>query len=78
MNFKRLNVYPIIIALFGSVESKIDGINDSAQKDMPLHYYTITVGGIVLLVLSILIYWHGLQESKRVEFTVFNSQYIGK
>lgn len=47
-------------------------------KVVPLHYYLISISGIVLMIVSILVYWFDLQEEKRVEFTVFNSQYIGK
>lgn len=34
--------------------------------------------GIVFLIIASVIYYLDLAEEKRVEFTVFNSQYIGK
>ena len=33
---------------------------------------------MLLLIVAIVIYWQGLQEDKIVEFTVFNSQYVGR
>jgi hypothetical protein len=48
------------------------------EREVPLHYFLMSIGGIALLIVSIVVYWQGLQEDKTVEFTVFNSQYIGK
>jgi hypothetical protein len=38
----------------------------------------ISLGAVVLLILGIIIYRRDRLEERRVEFTVFNSQYIGK
>jgi hypothetical protein len=34
--------------------------------------------GAVILIIAAVIYYLDLSEEKRVEFTVFNSQYLGK
>lgn len=45
---------------------------------VPLHEIVISVGALFLMVLAALIYLQGREEENRVEFTEFNSQYLGK
>lgn len=78
MNSKKQKAIFFFIALYNLIECKNEDQSEAIIKEAPLHYLVISIGGIVLLIVSALIYWQSLQEDKIVEFTVFNSQYVGK
>lgn len=78
MNLKKLKSKFFLIVFCKLVECNVLEKRELMQKDQPLHYFFMSIGGIVLLIVSIVAYWQSLQEEKRVEFTVFNSQYIDK
>jgi hypothetical protein len=62
MIFKRANAYLFLVALVKSVESHTETAAESVQKDTPFHYYFIAIGGIVLLLLTVFIYWQDRKE----------------
>ena len=45
---------------------------------IPLDYLIISAVGIGLLIIAILVYRELQKQEKKIEFTVFNSQYLGK
>lgn len=50
----------------------------TSLQEVPLHEILISVGACLLLILAILVYRQHQLDHRRVEFTVFNSQYLGK
>jgi hypothetical protein len=78
MILKKLKVIFLLANICKHIHGKELDKSEVKSTDAPLHYYLMSISGLVLLIVSALVYWLDLQEEKKVEFTVFNSQYIEK
>lgn len=61
MNLKKLKAYFFLIAFCQFIQCKEQAKSEPSQTEVPLHYYVMSIGGLILLVASIVIFWFDLQ-----------------
>lgn len=61
MDLKKQKGYYFLIAFFEIINCKDQESMESAATDAPIHYYLISITGIVLFLVSIFLYWLEIQ-----------------
>lgn len=61
MDLKKQKGYYLLIAIIEIINCKDQESVESAAKDAPLHYYLISISGLVLFLVSIFLYWLDIQ-----------------
>lgn len=78
MNRKHTNAHILFAAFLSLAECAESEVSQAEPRSVALHETVIVSLGLLLFLLAVFLFWQGRQEEKKVEFTVFNSQYIGK
>ena len=61
MDLKKQKGYFFLIAIIEIINCKEQESIETVSKHVPLHYYLISISGIVLFLVSVFLYWLNLQ-----------------